>query len=329
MTKVPVALIFFARPDVLERTFAAIRHAKPKQLFLIQDGPREGKQTDLEKIKECRSIVENVDWDCQVYRNYSDVNLGCGGRVSSGVTWAFEHVDRLAIIEDDCVPSEGFFTFCHDLLENYKDDERIDMISGMNNLGVYDEIQNDYLFAQEGSIWGWATWKRVWDKIDFEMNEFNDPHTLKLLKEHRGQSFINDYESFKHRLHHGDKMSSWSLQRGLNMFLNSGLIIVPKKNLITNIGLAEDGANSVSSLKMIPKSMRGIYFMKTYPVEFPLNHPKYVIRDVLFEEKLKNIMGRGSKWQQFLRQSESIIYRIYYRDEKLTQKLKKLFTFGR
>lgn len=329
MTTVPVALIFFSRPDVLERTFSAIRRAKPKQLFLIQDGPREGKQTDLEKIIQCRNIVKNIDWDCQVYRNFSDENLGCGGRVSSGVSWAFEHVDRLAIIEDDCVPSEGFFTFCCELLEKYKNDERIDMISGMNNLGVYDEVQDDYLFAQEGSIWGWATWKRVWDKIDFEMYQLNDPHTLKLLKAHRGQSFIDDFESFKSRLHRGEKMSSWSLQRGLSMFLNSGLIIVPKKNLITNIGLVEDGANSVSSLKMIPKGMRRIYFMETYPVELPLKHPKYVVRDILFEKELKNIMGCGNKWQKILRQCESMIYRIYYRDERLIQKLKRIFRFGR
>jgi len=327
-TNVPVALVFFTRPDLLEKTFAAVRAARPTQLFLIQDGPREHKPDDLDKVQRCRDIVSNIDWKCEVRHNYSDINLGCGGRVSSGVSWAFGFVDRLAIIEDDCVPSEGFFQFCGEILETYRNDERINMISGMNNLGVYEETPFDYFFAQEGSIWGWATWKRVWDKIDFNLDVVDDPYAMKLLEAQRGKRFIADCAAMRDKLKKGIRTSSWSLQRGVNMFLNSGLIIVPKKNLITNIGLGDDGANSVSSLKMIPRSMRGIYYMHTYPVTLPMNHPKYVIRDVFFEEKLKKIMGRSGFLQSFLRSSESFVYRLYYRDERLLSKIKRVLRLG-
>lgn len=315
-SETPVALVFFARPDVLKLTFEAIRRAKPKTLFLIQDGSRVNRQDDLTKIVECREIVENIDWDCEVYKNYSDENLGCGMRVYSGVTWAFQYVDRLIIIEDDCVPSLDFFLFCEEILERYKDDERIDMISGMNNLGVYDKTPYDYFFSTAGSIWGWATWKRAWNSIDFNMDYINDPDAERLITNLYGKSLYKRVRKMHEKLKRGERLTSWSLQRGMNMFLNSGLIVVPKKNLISNVGLTENGANSVGSIKLMPKGMRQLYYMKTYDLEFPLKHPNYIINDVEYEKKLNRLMGNGHPLVKLFRTFESIIYRIIYGDFK-------------
>ena len=315
-TNVPVALIFFARPDVLRITFEAIRRAKPKTLFLIQDGSRVNRQDDLTKIVECRGIVENIDWDCEVYKNYSEENLGCGMRVYSGVSWAFQYVDRLAIIEDDCVPSLDFFQFCEEILERYKDDERIDMISGMNNLGVYDKTPYDYFFSTAGSIWGWATWKRAWNSIDFNMEYINDPDAERLITNLYGKSLYKRVRTMHKKLKRGERLTSWSLQRGMNMFLYSGLIVVPQKNLITNVGLTENGANSLSSIKFIPKALRSVYYMKTYEINFPLKHPKYIINDIDYKRKLDRLMGKGHPWVRFFRTIESITYRIIFGDFK-------------
>lgn len=319
-TNVPVALIFFARPDLLKKTFSAIRENKPKQLFLIQDGPRYDKPDDVKKIQLCRDIVDDIDWDCQVYRNYSEVNLGCGKRVSTGVTWAFQYVDRLAVIEDDCVASEGFFIFCSEILERYRDDERVDMISGMNNLGRYDDVPYDYFFSESGSIWGWATWKRVWDKIDFDLNFLDDPYASNLLKESYGKRLVDRCISMREKISRGAKISSWSLQRGVNMYLNSGLIVVPKRNLITNIGLSDDGANSVSSIKMIPRGLRKIYFMRIYSIDFPLKHPPFVIADTIYSKRLNRIMGTSGWLLMTYRRAESILYRLIFLDQRLIRK---------
>lgn len=315
-TEVPTALVFFARPDVLKITFDAIRQAKPKTLFLIQDGSRVNRQDDLTKIVECREIVEDIDWECEVYKNYSDENLGCGMRVYSGVSWAFQYVDRLAIIEDDCVPSLDFFLFCEEILERYKDNERIDMISGMNNLGVYDKTPYDYFFSTAGSIWGWATWKRAWNTIDFNMEYINDIDAERLITNLYGKSLYKRVRAMHEKLNSGERLTSWSLQRGMNMFLNSGLIVVPKKNLISNVGLTENGANSLGSIKLMPKGMRQLYYMDTYDLQFPLKHPKYIINDVEYEKKLNRLMGNGHPLVKFFRTLESIIYRIIYGDFK-------------
>ena len=316
IVNVPTALVFFARPDVLKVTFDAIRQAKPSILFLIQDGGRVNRLDDLTKIEECREIVDKIDWECQVYKNYSDENLGCGMRVYSGISWAFEHVDRLAIIEDDCVPSLPFFKFCEELLEKYKDDERIDMISGMNNLGVYDTTPYDYFFSTAGSIWGWATWKRAWQTIDFNMEYVHDRDAERLITNLHGKSLYKRVRAMREKLNRGERLTSWSLQRGMNMFLNSGLIIIPKYNLIKNIGLTENGANSLGSIKFTPRAMRQIYYMETYEFEFPLRHPKYIINDVGFEKKLNRLMGVGHPWVRSFRAIEAIIYRMVYGDFK-------------
>jgi hypothetical protein len=313
---VPIALIFFARPDLLAVTFEAIRAAKPKKLFLIQDGARSQNTDDIQKIAECRDIVDFVDWECEVFKNYSDQNLGCGMRVYTGLSWAFKYVDRLAVIEDDCVASLGFFKLTSHLLEKYKADERIGMVCGMNNLEVYNTTPYDYFFTTSGSIWGWATWKRVWDNMEYNLDYVLDRDAERLINNLYGKKYYKEGKDKLKRISQGAKLSSWSYQHGMNLFLNSQLNIVPKYNLITNIGMSENGANSVSSIKYMPKGLRRLYYMKTYTVNFPLKHPKYIINDLEFKEKLDRLMGNGYPMVNLYRLIESITYRIIGGDFK-------------
>lgn len=153
-TDVPVALVFFNRPDTLKEVFESIRRARPSKLFLIQDGAREGNEKDRINIPKCRAIVEDVDWDCEVHKIYSDENLGCGYRIYSGVSEAFKHVDRLVIIEDDIVIGEDMLPFCAEMLERYKDDQRIDKISGMNHVIEYKECPYSYFSQKEEAQYG-------------------------------------------------------------------------------------------------------------------------------------------------------------------------------
>lgn len=314
---VPVALIFFNRPEPLREVFDAIKEARPSKLFLIQDGAREARPNDELNIKKCRDIVAEIDWECEVYRNYSETNLGCGMRIYSGISWCFEHVDRLCIIEDDCKPTKDYFKFCEELLEKYKDDQRIDMISGMNNLETYDVTPYSYIFARTGSIWGWATWKRVWDTVDYDLSFMEDEDAIRLVKNLiKPRRIANDLiKSGKKKydfLKTGGKLTSWSYQRGLNMYLNSGLIIVPHKNLVSNIGLTDDSVHAVNSIKKIPKAIQRLFYMKTYKLDFPLKHPKYIVQDVEFDRKLNKIMN-PNKVVAMKRRIESLIRRIIFK----------------
>ena len=128
----PIAYFIFNRPRQTRITFAAIRSQRPDKLFIVADGPRRDHQSDLELCREAQRIVEQIDWPCRAYRNYADLNMGLKQRVSSGLDWVFEKVDRAIILEDDCLPHPDFFMFCETLLELYKDDERVWVITGNN-----------------------------------------------------------------------------------------------------------------------------------------------------------------------------------------------------
>jgi len=128
----PVAFLIFNRPDTTEKVFAEIAKAKPPKLLVVADGPRAAKPGEIEKCEAVRSIVERVDWDCEVLKNYSDVNMGCRTRVSSGLDWVFENVEEAIILEDDCLPNQSFFKYCQELLQYYRHNEKIFSISGSN-----------------------------------------------------------------------------------------------------------------------------------------------------------------------------------------------------
>lgn len=153
--KTPIVLFIFNRQDTTRRVFEAIQKARPSRLFIIADGPRANHLGKAEKCKAVRAITEDVDWDCQVKTNYSDINLGCGVRVSTGIDWVFDQVESAIFLEDDCLPHPHFFDFCEELLERYADDSRVMHISGNNHL-LYHDIGNakySYFFSRYSLIW--------------------------------------------------------------------------------------------------------------------------------------------------------------------------------
>lgn len=310
---VPVALFFFARPELLKVTFLKIRQLRPSILFLIQDGPRQNKPNDATKINDCRAIVDCIDWECKVFKNYSDLNLGCGLRVKSGISWAFENVDRLIIIEDDCVPGDSFFEFCQEMLERFKYDQRISMISGMNHVGIYEHTPYDYFFSEGGTIWGWATWKRVWDNIDYEMSWLNDPDAVRLISNKYGSDYVKTGLNKKKIIDEGGILTSWSYQHGINMLLHDGLIIIPKFNLVTNIGIGENGNHSASSINLVPRGLRRVYYMKTYTLNKPYKHPKYVVNDIEYHLMVNRIMAVDNQFIRIYRMIEIKIYNFFYK----------------
>jgi hypothetical protein len=126
----PVAFLIFNRPDLTQIVFEAIAKVKPKQLFVVADGPRFA--AEAKKCEQARAAIDRVDWECEVFTNFSDTNLGCGQRVASGIGWVFSEVEEAIFLEDDCLPVESFFSFCQALLEHYRHDERIMTINGNN-----------------------------------------------------------------------------------------------------------------------------------------------------------------------------------------------------
>lgn len=330
-TDVPVLINFFNRSEPLKKVFEAVRQAKPEYLFLSQDGAREGNISDKQNIELCREVVKNIDWECRVFYNYSEENLGCGRRMSSAISWAFEYVDRLMILEDDCVPGQDFFEFCSILLEKYKDDPRVSMISAMNHLGHYENYNSDsYIFCNSGAIWAWATWKREWEMYDFEMKFVKETDALTKIKKSSYPKCYKDdlITQGKDRLQcieSGKKLSSWTFQYNMIRFLNHQLTIVPHVNLMSNVGLTGESTHASSSLKQIPKGLQGIFYMETGEMKFPLKHPKYMYCDDEFDRRVWRKLGMNKNVAVY-RKVESIVRQLIYGNKKkLLLKLKNKF----
>ena len=318
---VPVAIIFFNRPDTLKFVFEAVKMVRPPKLFLIQDGARSEKIGEQRKVEECRNIVDDIDWECDVVKDYATENLGCGMRIYSGITKAFEVVDRLIILEDDIVPTPDFFRFCSSLLEKYKNDERIHRISGMCHMGRYTGSPYSYGFTNISSCWGWATWKRAWKDMDYNMSFLNDEYTMKCFKANYrykkdARQLVKQGYARKKILDCGEKLTSWTYQFSMSGRINNRLDITPCVNLISCIGLTDDSEHASNSIKKIPKGLQIVFFGKTYAMDIPLKHPPYVMEDVYMENEIRKIMG----WTPVLRVTrkiEGIIRQIIYGDSKL------------
>ena len=178
----PILFLIFNRPQSTKMVFEQIRAARPKQLFVAADGPRPFKNGEYEICKEVRRIATEVNWECELKTFFRDVNIGCGKAPFDAITWFFENVDEGIILEDDCLPGKNFFIFCQVMLEKYKNDEKIQSISGTNLLQDYDTGDSSYFFSFHSGIWGWATWKRAWMKNDYWVSKWGNPQVRKQFK---------------------------------------------------------------------------------------------------------------------------------------------------
>ncbi|MDJ0553667.1 MAG: glycosyltransferase family 2 protein [Microcoleaceae cyanobacterium MO_207.B10] len=278
----PVVLLVFNRPEVTKKVFAEIRKAQPPQLFLVADGPRSEKSGEAEKCQAVRSIIEQVDWECQVYKNYSDVNLGSGLRVSSGLNWVFDTVETAIILEDDCLPHPTFFRFCDELLEKYRHDKRVMMISGTNILGEWKSNIQSYHFSYLAMIWGWASWRRSWQYFDAEMNLWKLPEMKNVVRDVLGDEkqynrIKQGFDSIHDEEGNWDK-SIWDFQFALSRFSQSGLAITPAVNLISNIGFDAEATHTKTPAA-------GISNLAVKPMSFPLKDPYGVGVDREYSEK--------------------------------------------
>ena len=270
MLNTPVLFLVFNRPDTTKQVFEAIRKAQPKQLFVAADGPRSDKPGEKEKTEEVRRIATAVDWDCDLKTLFRDENLGCGRGPATAITWFFENVEKGIILEDDCLPNESFFKFCEELLEYYKDDERIMHISG-NNFQFGKKIgKASYYFSKYSHNWGWATWSRAWKHYQFKLFDLDEVWTS-LAKIYSLEEKEKDYWwKIFDELRDG-KNDVWDGQWQFSIWKNSGLSILPNNNLITNIGFTKDATHTIQEDSILSNISTKEILKIDHPVHIQIN----------------------------------------------------------
>lgn len=269
----PVAFVLFRRPDRTRRVFEAIRRARPRRLFLIADGPRPGVAEEQLGCEQARAVVEEVDWTCEVTRDFSDANVGLKHRLPSGLDGVFREVDRAIVLEDDCLPHETFFRFCDELLDRYAAQERVMHIAGSQLMRNPPPLQASYHLSRYVHVWGWATWRRAWRHFDVQLRVWHDlDHTE---RDQRLRSMFGDQSERRYWRYVWDnsrEIENWDAQWSYALLAREGLAANPNRNLISNIGFGTDATNATEDpLGIAARPLEGI--------RFPLEHPTSIERD--------------------------------------------------
>lgn len=286
---VAVLLIFFKRDEQFQKTFEAVKKVRPRVLLLWQDGPRDNTD-DMDGILKCRSIAEDIDWECEIHRCYNEKNFGCDPSTFYSHKWAFSIVDKCIVLEDDFVANESFFKFCKELLDKYENDERINHICGMNVLGEYKNYPYDYFFGYTGTN-AWASWKRVIDGWDESYTFLDDKHALDNLKRIHGKKFDSWYSKVKEREKTG--IPYWESILCFDSLMNSRLAVIATKNMVANIGMTTDSTHSDTQLQYLTKNEQRLFNIPTFELEFPLKHPDKVVPDMEYYRQLDLFFGNG------------------------------------
>lgn len=296
MTKfdIPVVLLIFKRKEKLKKIIERISQVQPTKVYILADGPRNKEEEKV--VKECREEVEkSITWDCEIIKNYSDVNRGVYENIGRGAKWVFEREEFAIFLEDDNLPQSTFFPYCKELLEKYQKDERIVWICGTNYLEKYEpEDGSSYVFTKHLMPCGWASWREKFLKYyDGDLTLLEDERLVERLKyEYEDKKLylqqITLAKLEKNRINNNLKPKSWDYQMEFAIRANGLYGISPKYNQIENIGVDQDSIHGGSDASHV--MIKRFCSIKSFPLSFPLKHPITVLPDLEYEKRVGKII---------------------------------------
>ena len=310
--KTAVLFLIFNRPDTTEKVFQAIRQAKPPRLYIAADGPRELNKEDAERVSKVREITTKIDWPCELKTLFSKNNLGCKYGPKTGIDWFFKQEEGGIILEDDCLPCPDFFRYCENLLEYYKYDERISVISGTKFQDGHWRGDFSYYFSHYNHVWGWASWRRAWLKNDPDINFWPEWRISKDWKNKIPYKYEQSYwKKIFDKVYDKKIESSWDYPWTASVWFCGGLTATPNINLVSNIGFGQDATHTMdpeSKLANISTSTLG-----------EITHPTIVERNIIADNYVMDNIFDG-KYKQF---PSSLFYFFVRLNNYLYRKIRK------
>ena len=309
MLSTPILLITFNRPEHTKRVLEAILAAQPRDLYVFQDGARKGNESDMVKCAEVQKVVCDLtkDTNVELHTNYSEKNLGCGPGPATAITWFFDHVERGMVFEDDCLPSPSIFAFYEELLERYKDDERISIITGTNALSRWRSRKLDYVFIKHGgmTMGCWASWRRAWKMFDFEIKSWGKQDTQDKFRANVGEKRFPLWKPLLDKYYACPPRDVWDYQWAYARILGNSFSMVSTVNQMSNIGFGEESTHT-------PYADDRRSNMRTFVCRTPLRHQPFR-RDRLFEWVMYQRFSRPTKKSWALRCLLKVIDLIWRR----------------
>ena len=307
MVETPVLFITFARPDYARQTWEGIKAAKPKTLYFYSNKGRVEKEGEIARNEEIRSYIKEIDWDCDLHTWFRDECVNVYDSLKGAIDWLFNNEEQGIVLEEDCVPTLGFFSYADQLIIKFKDDRRVWFISGDNFIN-YNPGGYDYIFSHHSQIYGWASWKDRWDAIDWKLTNLDmfldDGYVYYLFPKakiaHDRKSVMRSAKEWLL------KTQCWDGIFYANMLMNNSLSVFPKENLITNIGISGEHKNKGGVTIWNTPSK---YIGETYSITI---EPGLYLPNPLFEKALYNVTWKKS----------GILIKVYHKIKSILSLLK-------
>ena len=250
MDYAPIVMFVYNRADHFTQTYEALAkcpESKNSILYVFSDGAKnDNVKPQVEQVRQtAKELAVRHDFQ-DVILTESAENKGLAKSVISGVTEVIDKHGSAVVVEDDCVPSPYFLNFMNNTLRFYKDDKRVGSIAGYAPPITFPENYHSDVFAAYRSCsWGWATWKEIWDKVDWDLNYmqeyYHNPEMIKKFNSFGSDRFIRLYRNVV------SNVNSWSVKFGAHHIINDLMTIYPRYSYISNIGCDETGVHSKSA----------------------------------------------------------------------------------
>lgn len=282
--KIPIIFFVHRRPNHTLKVLKVINRYKFKKLYIISDGYNSSLEKNL--ILEVRDIIKKYQKNkINIRLKMFKKNLGIRKVFKLGLNWVLKKEDKFIVLEDDTLPNKSFFKFCEQMLIKYKNNKKISMISGSNlNDDLTKNIKDSFFFSKYSGIWGWASWKDRWLLYDDKLSNLKK---FSFDKNFSNKSEIKFWKKNFKLLHRYLNKGAWDFQLTFTNFYHNKLSIVPKLNLVTNIGYDDpSGINPNKSANL-----------KSRYLKSPFSIPKKIENNKLYDDYCsRNIYSVPSLW---------------------------------
>lgn len=274
--------ITFARPEYARQSFDSIKRIKPQKLYFYSNKARSDRPEEVLNNNIIRNFISEIDWNCDLKTYFRDEYVDVYTSLLSAFDWAFKEEEKLITVEEDVILTPAFWSYCNSLLDKYKDDDRIWMISGENYASDFNPHNYDYHFSSYFLSHGWGTWKNRWDKICWDKLDVDDIIKHKVL-----EGFFHSKKEIKYHKHRLKKYNDfinttkcWDFFFFYTGVINGAMAVLPAHHLIRNIG--RDGMHSQSRIKNV--AYQNISWIEdTYPVE---KCSIYMVPDIELDKRI-------------------------------------------
>jgi ubiquinone/menaquinone biosynthesis C-methylase UbiE/ribosomal protein L29 len=230
----PVILFVYNRTRNLPKTLACLKKNNIDLLYVFSDGHKNAE--DEKKVKKVRKLIDRINW-VKTEKFYQEKNLGLSKSVIFGVNKVLEKYETVICIEDDICVAPDFYQYMEACLNKYRNDPKISGVTGLRYPFALDNTQDypfDVFSFPRFSSWGWGTWRRFWQTIDFE----RETAVKKIMAAKFDASAAGgDMQCMMQALIDGTLHGGWDVYCGINMLLHNQSFIWPVWNMVKNSGL--------------------------------------------------------------------------------------------